>query len=1066
MNLLDLLDAHIFTGVAGNAAFSLIRAAWQKANNKSWEDLYLDAFQAALREAEPYLARHAKEDGDIALNRQSLSDVLHYDLALSVDALDYSQLSDKAFTEKLAKVMEDHSLLVIGGHQLSQADYSHLIRNLVRAATTLFKAAVVTHEPAFRHEVVNGLLQQQELTRQVQDFLTKQFGPQVLADLSDIKDTLDDMASSLHQIQTTLPGSISHPLHEIPTAPAPYIAHPYDLLQTPTLIGRQDELNLLTAWTSKPETDIYQAHILSIIALGGMGKSALTWTWFQDIAPRVIPQLEGRLWWSFYVPGAAFEAFVLHALAYVSKRDKQEVQKLSLWEQESLLFSILDNEPYLLVLDGLERLLQAYTPSRNASHFPDETLDEPTANAAVKAPGAPMSAIISFTGRHWLRKTVDVRTGTFLRRLSKVRASRLLLSSRLYPADLQTETGEPLSGCQVLVLHGLADVDALRMWRTLGLEGSRESVLPLLYTFEKHPLLIQILAGVIARDRKTPGDLKRWRVNHPHFNPFQLPLIQVQSHILTVALQGLDEQAWQTLSTLSSFHMPVPYETLTVLMVGKGRYFRREEDLIVALEDLEGRGLLGWNSSPLINRYDMHPVVRGVVWSRLDEAARYEIYERRFKYLDDRLTEGEQDVTTLEDLASDIEYFYTLVGIGDLSEALFKLRTYLFDVLVYRLRAFWQLAELVEVLFFPDGIDQAPLEIMRPTNLERPLEDLYERSRFQTWALNALAMAYKEMGQLEQAVRFFSRALDHSIEMGDGENEVAVGFNLSATMYLCGQLYGAENAARKVLHIAQKRHDPLESSRRRRYLARLSQAEILSLQNLNEIWTTRGLSVIEIQQALILVQEDNLNEAGLFLSLTKNVLAECSLQLNDLVRAEQFATEACEIGQSEEDALILTRARRIQGTIALRQGNLERAVKLLNGILTSARVLNDVREELYILIGLAELHRQRGDLQAARELLDDVREIADRGPYRLAYADACNVLAQIERDAGNRAGAIEAANLAYRHAWCDGPPFAYHWGLQTAKAHLAALGEPEPNLPPFDESKYQPLSDIEINSLD
>ena len=131
-----------------------------------------------------------------------------------------------------------------------------------------------------------------------------------------------------------------------------------------------------------------------------------------------------------------------------------------------------------------------------------------------------------------------------------------------------------------------------------------------------------------------------------------------------------------------------------------------------------------------------------------------------------------------------------------------------------------------------------------------------------------------------------------------------------------------------------------------------------------------------------------------------------------------------------------------------------------------ARVVNQVRDELCLLFGLAELHRRQGDLQGARELLDDIWVSAERGPYRLVHADACNVLAQIERDAGFRGAAIEAANLAYRLAWCDGPPFAYHWGLQTAKAHFAALEEPETSLPPFDESRHQSLSDIEIDSLD
>jgi hypothetical protein len=67
---------------------------------------------------------------------------------------------------------------------------------------------------------------------------------------------------------------------------------------------------------------------------------------------------------------------------------------------------------------------------------------------------------------------------------------------------------------------------------------------------------------------------------------------------------------------------------------------------------------------------------------------------------------------------------------------------------------------------------------------------------------------------------------------------------------------------------------------------------------------------------------------------------------------------------------------------------------------------------------------------------------------------------------GDKQAAIEAATKAYKAAWCDGPPYAYHWGLEEAKAHLAALGAPEPSLLPFDESKFEPLPEVEINPKD
>ena len=46
------------------------------------------------------------------------------------------------------------------------------------------------------------------------------------------------------------------------------------------------------------------------------------------------------------------------------------------------------------------------------------------------------------------------------------------------------------------------------------------------------------------------------------------------------------------------------------------------------------------------------------------------------------------------------------------------------------------------------------------------------------------------------------------------------------------------------------------------------------------------------------------------------------------------------------------------------------------------------------------------------------------------------------------------------------PANAYHWGFTKAKAHLAALGAPEPDMPPFNESKFEPLPEVEINPRD
>jgi tetratricopeptide (TPR) repeat protein len=187
------------------------------------------------------------------------------------------------------------------------------------------------------------------------------------------------------------------------------------------------------------------------------------------------------------------------------------------------------------------------------------------------------------------------------------------------------------------------------------------------------------------------------------------------------------------------------------------------------------------------------------------------------------------------------------------------------------------------------------------------------------------------------------------------------------------------------------------------------------------------------------------------------------LWLRDAETAKSSSGHAWDLAydtRSEEDFI---RAARLQGEASLAQGELVVADERLRHALVRARTIGLVEEELPALVGMAELSRRRGDLSGARALLDDVWEAAERGPLRLPHADACNVLAQIERDAGGANAAVEAAMNAYQLAWCDGPPFAYYWGLEGAKTHLGALGAAEPSLLPYDESAHEPIPDVKID---
>jgi hypothetical protein len=185
-----------------------------------------------------------------------------------------------------------------------------------------------------------------------------------------------------------------------------------------------------------------------------------------------------------------------------------------------------------------------------------------------------------FVGQHLLRKTTDPRAGSFFRKLANIHSARILVSSRLYPADLQSVTGEPINGCSAIFLPGLSDDDALNLWRAFNVSGSREKLIPLFNKFENRPLLMQSLASEVANYRRAPRDFERWKKDHPNSDPFKLPLTQVKGHVLHFAMQGLHKNECKILETIAAFRMPAQYDTLAEIFIGEDKIFSTELNLV------------------------------------------------------------------------------------------------------------------------------------------------------------------------------------------------------------------------------------------------------------------------------------------------------------------------------------------------------------------------------------------------------------------------------------------------------------------------------------------------------
>ena len=451
----------------------------------------------------------------------------------------------------------------------------------------------------------------------------------------------------------------------LPPPPQPYYAHTYILLQTAQVIGRKSEMSLLDAWVSDPAGPNYSARILSFVAIGGMGKSALAWKWFHDNAPNVIAPLAGRMWWSFYENNAGFDRFVTFALAYCTNRSpKAIINEMTLPEREAELLRTLDETPFLLTLDGAERLLIAYSGA-DFAHLADDELDERTANYVAETLGLTKPEADLMTAQRRLRTCIDPHVGNFLKRLAKVRASRILITTRLYPSELQTVTGQALPGCAAVVLKGMDPEDAISLWRAMGVSGTGEQLKRLFSAFDYYPLLIRALAGEVARFRRSPGNFDTWRQAYPNFNPYSLPLVQVKTHVLEHSLINLGNNEKDLLHTIAAFRAPAAYDTL--LGFFQRKYQRRSvEDFDNLLGDLEDRGLIGWNR--LENNYDLHPIVRGVVWTGLGAAAKRGVFNSLQSYFE-AIPAKTEHYDSLESAQPHVELFNALVGLQKYGEA-------------------------------------------------------------------------------------------------------------------------------------------------------------------------------------------------------------------------------------------------------------------------------------------------------------------------------------------------------------------------------------------------------------
>jgi hypothetical protein len=231
------------------------------------------------------------------------------------------------------------------------------------------------------------------------------------------------------------------------------------------LFGREEDLAFLDAAWEKPNVNV-----VTIVAWGGVGKSALINHWLGAIAAQHYRAAELVFGWSFYRQGtsgstSSADEFLEAALSWFGDPDPRIGTP---WEKGERLATLVAQHRTLLVLDGLE-------PLQNPPGPQEGRLREPSLQA-------------------------------FLRELAAFNAGLCVISTRLPIGDL---ADRERSSAQRLDLEHLSSDAGAKLLRALGVQGDDAELRKASDEFDGHCLALTLLGSYLTDAYK--GDIRSRR---------------------------------------------------------------------------------------------------------------------------------------------------------------------------------------------------------------------------------------------------------------------------------------------------------------------------------------------------------------------------------------------------------------------------------------------------------------------------------------------------------------------------------------------------------------------------
>ncbi|MCP4583172.1 MAG: TIR domain-containing protein [candidate division Zixibacteria bacterium] len=780
----------------------------------------------------------------------------------------------------------------------------------------------------------------------------------------------------------------------IPIPPAFYAEPLY--IGSHAFVVRKAQFDILNDWAAPADSH----PVLLFEAIGGAGKSMLTWEWVTKHATGVRDDWAGRFWYSFYERGAIMADFCRRALAYITGRSLEDFRKKKTTELGELLLYQLQDRPWLLIFDGLERLLVAYQRF-DAAQITDELAGEATDQIAHRDPCA----------------AIRPEDDELLRALAGATPSKLLLTSRLIPRILLNTASQPIPGIIHERLPGLRPLDAEALLRACGATGDSNAIQNYLQTHcDCHPLVIGVLAGLVNNYLPDRGNFDAWAADPNgggQLDLSDLDLVQKRNHILHSALAAIDDKSRQLLSTLAMLSEAVDYPTLRAFNPYPPSEIDSIKKLADTVRDLENRGLIQYDSYS--KRYDLHPVVRGITIGRLSRKETEHYGQRVVDHFSQQSRSPNKEAETLDDVRDSIYVVRTLLRMGERRRAY---NTYVGDLsqaLLFNLEAYAEVLSLLRP-FFTQGWATLPSGL-------NPSDGAY--------LANCAAIALRNTGENKEALSAYDAALLANLKETNWSKIGVELTNISLILTDESRLAKQERSLLLAQDIAASQEDVSILFRARLFrfrqlfrIGRWAKAEAMwgLLDPMGRDWprSIYRLGGAERHYAYFRFWQGDMTE-------------------EHLAKAERLA----KAGKNRKSIRSLNYLR---GEWNLQKGLYQLAYENLRKAVRMAREVGKIVEEAEARLALARFHLgQLSDPRHEVERLAKARKPFHRG------------LAELWLAIGDHNEAKKHALAAYKWAWADGEPYVHRYELNKTIEVLKKLDVPIPNLPDYDPAKDEKL---------